>query len=423
MIYTRFYLENRYRTKSGKHVLLLLLINKSDVVTISTKIRLAPNEWDGTKIVRRNDASQLNAVISKFKSDVDTKILAMSLEHDLESMRMSELKSLLRSAEKRTTKRNILFSDVVRQYMNNDLSEGTLEIYKTVLAKVTAFSGANTRMADITYKYLVDFNNFLSQGQGVNGRAIYLRHLRAICNYALHADIITKTPFENFKIKQEETQHKVIDIETLRGFYNHPVTKSQERFKDYFFLMLFLIGINAKDLLLAKHTDVVNGRLEYIRAKTHKKYSIKIEPEAWALLDKYKGKKYLVDAMDTCKEVKNFRHMMNRALRSIGNVVEVTYPADDLFSEPHIDKVLQPLISDIDTYYARHTWATLASDLEIPIDVISQALGHSFGNRTTMIYVKLDQQKVDDANRKVIDYLLKNSGSKSPTYSHRNATS
>jgi hypothetical protein len=40
------------------------------------------------------------------------------------------------------------------------------------------------------------------------------------------------------------------------------------------------------------------------------------------------------------------------------------------------------------------------------MDTISQALGHSFGHRTTLIYVKPDQSKVDAANRKVIDFLF-----------------
>ena len=46
----------------------------------------------------------------------------------------------------------------------------------------------------------------------------------------------------------------------------------------------------------------------------------------------------------------------------------------------------------------------LAYEVGVPIDIISQALGHSMGNRTTLIYVKPDQAKVDEANRKVIDY-------------------
>lgn len=405
MITTRLYLDTRYKSKSGKGNLLLFLCNGADRASIALKINLLPSEWNGSKVVHRDDAAQLNAYIGKYKSDIDTRIVTLSLDDDVESMSMAELKKILlgKSVAKN---RNMLFSDIVGLYLNNDLSAGTREIYDTVLRKVTAFSGRATRIKDIDYQYVVAFNKHLSQSQGINGRAIYLRHLRAICNYALHAGIIDRNPFEHFHIKQEETRHRDISIDTLRTFMRYPVSKSQERFRDYFFLMFYLIGINAVDLLTAKPDAVVNGRLEYVRAKTHKKYSVRIEPEAQALLDKYKGERHLVEALDHCMVVKNFIHMMNKVLRSIGKEVEVPVPADDLFAAPVMRKTFVPVIPDITTYYARHTWATLASDLGVPIDVISQALGHSFGNRTTLIYVKFDQQKVDDANRKVIDYLL-----------------
>lgn len=35
------------------------------------------------------------------------------------------------------------------------------------------------------------------------------------------------------------------------------------------------------------------------------------------------------------------------------------------------------------------------------------ALGHSFGCKTTDIYIDFDRDKVDEANRKVIDYINK----------------
>ena len=405
MIHTRFYLEGRYSTKSGYSNLLLRIINNADWAAISTHVKLKSTEWDGSCVIGRPDAAHLNIIINKFKADVDIKLLNLSLEYDLESMRMSQVKNLLQG-DKTPLKKCILFSDVLVQYLNNDLSAGTREIYNTVLTKVTLFSGKGTRMKDIDHEYVVAFNKFLAQTQGVNGRGIYLRSLRAVCNYAVHTGVIEKSPFAHFSIRTEPTKHRVIELSQLCNLLAHQVTPKQERYRDYFFLMFYLIGINATDLLNAKPDAIVNGRLEYVRAKTHKKYSIKIEPEAQVLLDKYRGKEHLVEALDHCKIVKSFLHMMNDSLRTIGDEVEVSAPATSLFDEPKMMKQFAPVIPDITTYYARHTWATIAHSLGVSIDVISQALGHSFGNRVTMIYVKPDQQKVDSANRLVIDTLL-----------------
>ena len=62
--------------------------------------------------------------------------------------------------------------------------------------------------------------------------------------------------------------------------------------------------------------------------------------------------------------------------------------------------------AQITTYWARHTWATIAASLEIPKETIAAALGHG-GNTVTDIYIDFDQKKVDEANRKVLDYVFK----------------
>jgi integrase len=172
--------------------------------------------------------------------------------------------------------------------------------------------------------------------------------------------------------------------------------------------MFYLIGINTKDLLLAKKNQVIDGRLEYVREKTGKKYSVKIEPEAERLIQTYFGKgDYLLDAMDHCQLYRSFQHQINDAIKLIGDEIKDTEPEDgNLFAKEKEVVRIEPVIPGISTYFARHCWATFAYEIGISTDVISQALGHSFGHRTTFIYIKPDQGKVDTANRKVIDYLL-----------------
>ena len=49
--------------------------------------------------------------------------------------------------------------------------------------------------------------------------------------------------------------------------------------------------------------------------------------------------------------------------------------------------------------------ATIAHKIGISKDVISLALGHEFGCKTTGIYIDYDLEQIDKANRKVIDYI------------------
>ena len=110
--------------------------------------------------------------------------------------------------------------------------------------------------------------------------------------------------------------------------------------------------------------------------------------------------------MDGCKHYKSFAHEMNDHLKQIGEMEwEMVPDPEDLFGTPRLIKTIKPVIPGISTYYARHCWATFAYEAGVPLDIISQALGHSSGNRTTLIYVKFNQEAVDKANRTVINFV------------------
>lgn len=51
---------------------------------------------------------------------------------------------------------------------------------------------------------------------------------------------------------------------------------------------------------------------------------------------------------------------------------------------------------------ARHSWASIAKQKQIPISVISDALGHD-SEKTTLIYLStLDTSAVDNANSEIL---------------------
>ena len=150
-----------------------------------------------------------------------------------------------------------------------------------------------------------------------------------------------------------------------------------------------LIGINVIDLCNLQTYE--NGRIEYIRAKTHKPYSIKVETEANEIIQKYSGEKHLLNYLDTYKNYRSFYMNMCNGLKAIKQRLN---DIDDGVT-----------IKELTSYWARHSWATIAAYLDIPKDTIAAALGHG-GNTVTDIYIEFDMRKVDEANRKVLDYVL-----------------
>ena len=101
--------------------------------------------------------------------------------------------------------------------------------------------------------------------------------------------------------------------------------------------------------------------------------------------------------MDEYRNYKDFLHRMGIGLKQIGKLERKGLGGK---------KIRTPLFPDLSSYWTRHTWATIASELDIPKEVIAHALGHSWANSTTTdIYIRFDNKKVDEANRKVIDYV------------------
>jgi hypothetical protein len=169
-----------------------------------------------------------------------------------------------------------------------------------------------------------------------------------------------------------------------------------EKYRDMFSLMFYLMGINMIDL--AKLTEIQHGRLDFNRSKTGHLYSMKVEPEAMELFRKYHGTKHLLFILDRWTNDEFFRRKMNKELQMMGPVTILPGHGGK--------RVYESLFPKLTTYWARHTWATIASELDIPDRVIAEALGHEYGNKITNIYIRFDIKKVDRANRKVLDWVL-----------------
>lgn len=292
----------------------------------------------------------------------------------------------------------VKFTRHFQRFIDGKINKGTKAVYKYTLDKIRAFDGKvdEKPFEAITLQWLTDFDNFCAQTSSKNARNIHLRNIRAVFNNAIDYELTKSYPFRRFKIHPEATRKRSIPVEDLRRLFNYPVEPYAEIYRDMFKLIFLLIGINTVDLH-GLESITKDGRIEYKRAKTGRLYSIKVEPEAMEIIEKYKGEKGLLCIADRWSESRNFRHQCNKALQRIGQVERTGRGGK---------KIITAEFEGVTTYWARHTWSTIAADLDIPDATISFALGHSGENRTTDIYIHRNQKKVDRANRIVIDWVL-----------------
>ncbi|WP_347077987.1 site-specific integrase [Bacteroides stercoris] len=396
MATVKFYLDKRRQKKDGTYPIKLNVFHNKQIM-IATQLSASEKEWNGNEYsVRAQNYKPRNIVARGIINKAETVIFTLEQQEKLKSTTDKALKKLIEDAISSKVENQKTFLYYLDEFVSKKTNQGTKSIYTTTRNKIEEYDSHCT-FESMDKSWLENFEAWMAKTMKVNAYAIHLRNIRSVFNYAIDEEYTTLYPFRRFSIKKEETRKRSLTAEQLRLLRDYPCEEYQIRYRDMFMLMFYLIGVNAADLFNAKHSALVNGRFEYKRAKTGKLYSIKVEPEAQAIIEKYKGKDYLLNIMDEYVNYKDFLHRMGIGLKQIGETERKGLGGK---------KSRNPLFPDLSSYWARHTWATVAAELDVPKEVIAHALGHSWANSTTTdIYIRFDMKKVDEANRKVIDFV------------------
>lgn len=396
----KYYLDSRKTGWEKPAPLKITIRHRNKVTHIPVGVSLLPEQWDDPirKVTNHPRVSQLNALLNRRYSDVECELLSLQESGRLHTMTIHEVRDaimgMMYPTQEVDTSR--LFISRFMRFADLKTNARTKEIYTTTISRIRAYARNCDQLTfeDIDKGWLNGFDAYLAKtAPSVNARSIHMRNIRAVFNDAIDDEITQHYPFRKYKIKRAVTPKRSLSVEELRELFAYPVEEYQRKYLDIFKITFMLIGINICDLCHLK--GIKGGRVEYIRAKTHRFYSIKVEREAMEIIERYKGDRWLLNILDTYGNYKDYAKHLNEALQAIGEV-EVGKQGR---------KVIKPLHPDLTTYWARHTWATIAASLDIPKETIAAALGHG-GNTITDIYIDFDQRKVDIANRRVLDYVL-----------------
>lgn len=411
MIKVHYYLDVRGVADGCPAPLKLDFAHKYKHAQLSVGVRVLPSQWDAKVQKVRGSMSDesTNLFLLQTMARVSEIILKLTNAGDLVGLSAVEVKNRVASELRPDAGADNLFLARFRSYASLCKSQRTREIYQVTIKKVLTFdSHAESLSFEMVSKdWLSRFEAWLGSEAGgcpsVNARSIHLRNVRAVFNDAIDNGVTAWYPFRTFKVKTEATKKRAVAVEVLRSLFSYPVTW-QEQYVDAFKLSFCLIGINLVDLLALNADRLVDGRLSYRRSKTGRLYDIKVEPEAAALIEKYHGHLgRLLSWGENRKHYTTFTYQMCRGLKSIGSTVK-EWRTDELGVYREVE-VFRPAFPMLSSYVARHSWATIAASLDVPKDVIAHALGHG-GSSVTDIYIDFDLRKVDEANRRVLDWVF-----------------
>lgn len=167
-------------------------------------------------------------------------------------------------------------------------------------------------------------------------------------------------------------------------------------------LSFYLLAMNTADLFGAD-VELEDDRIIYHRQKTANRrkdealMSVKIEPEALSLIEKYRDpdKRRLFSFYKMYANFRDFNHNVNAGCKQLAAHLGIDVP--------------------LSTYYMRHTWATLASeecgisetDIALALNHVGVASGFESGKslKTTRGYIHRRFTRNDTNNRIVLDYV------------------
>lgn len=400
MFAAKFYVDTK-----RKNALMLRVTNNRKKAELSLGFQMTEDVLND--LLSTNSKSQnarMRSVLRHWQSIIeDIKIdLAKEMRDNEDAKTIRDIISTAFFGEKEAEDKNAASGEFVVWFCkfadsHNSPQTRTRKDYYHTLSRLKSFARnlESLNFSDITVGWLEDFDRYLSATCRLNSRNHHMRNIRAVFKYALRHDLDIRNPFDRMRLKTEQTAKRSLNTEEVREVFTMEVLPYAEIYRDMFKLSFMLIGINPIDLFRLKRISS-HGRVDYQRAKTHKPYSIKVEPEALEIIEKYQGTDNLLMLAERWKLPSSFGAAANKALRCLGSK-----PAAR--GRKRSDEAKYPELS---LYWARHTWATIAAELDIPDATISLALGHSGENRVTDIYIRRNQRKVDEANRRVLDWVL-----------------
>lgn len=219
--------------------------------------------------------------------------------------------------------------------------------------------------------------------------------------------LITHRPFGSKKLQVEVKEEpekrdlcvedlvKILKAETVPG-------KRMQLARDVLALSFYLLAMNTADLFGAD-VELEDDRIIYHRQKTANRrkdealMSVKIEPEALSLIEKYRDpdKRRLFSFYKMYANFRDFNRNINIGCKQLAAHLGIDVP--------------------LSTYYMRHTWATLASeecgisetDIALALNHVGVASGFESGKslKTTRGYIHRRFTRNDTNNRIVLDYV------------------
>lgn len=268
---------------------------------------------------------------------------------------------------------------------------GTARSYQGAINSFSEYQN-EINFSDITPDWLELYESWMEiKGKSLTTVGIYLRNLRAIFNEAIKDGFIDRVfyPFNDYIIPAEESRKKALNLSHMAKLKEYQPLPNEEFYIGLWWFSFYGSGMNLKDILGLKWTDLKDGRMEFYRKKTRrtrkaklKKVSIPLDEFHNSFINRFGcfGEDHIfslynedTDPLTRHLRIDQLNKMINKKIRKAAEAVELGI--------------------DVTLYTARHTFASLLNEKNVPLSYIKEQLGHT-DIKTTQHYLdSIDKTK------------------------------
>ena len=390
---------------NGEHPIVLRISENKKRVTKSLGISVKAQHWDFKKEEPKPKCPNRDLIVSiilKVKSEYQSKILE-KIAHEEEFTASSLIHEEKEEIKAKTVEE--FYTSLIEELKERG-QIGTSYAYKgsyRVLKQFNKKKKLNFTFSHIDVSFCKKFEDWMrAKGNKDTTISFQLRTLRATFNRAIEAKIVAKdkNPFTEYKLSHlnTKTMKRALsksDIMKIMQADCTDKTPIRQLAQDLFAFSYLCGGISFVDIANLTPKNIIDNRLIYQRQKTHGGINLQLSDEAKRIISKYSDYQlsagYLFPILHHKRHITPIQkmnrthkicHDINQELRTFGKELDIT--------------------TDVTTYVARHSFATVLKKSGVNIGIISQALGHQ-DIKTTQIYLsKFDNEQVDEAMKNLL---------------------
>ena len=371
------------------------------VAIFTTDYKLYSCEWDNAKQkvifcpnALRNDA--LASISRNIQWDIER--LKSIIEELSSSLGTFTVNDLIVSFQQQNENQWLLkyFSSVISRL--KQLGHiGTAKNYTSTLNSISQFRNhQDIQLFAVTTQFVEEYQAWLTaKGVKSNSISFYMRIFRAVYIRAIQNGYTNdRHPFKTAYTKIEKTAKRAITFDEIKRIKELELSSNPilELARDIFMFLFYSRGMSFIDAVYLRKSDMKAGIISYRRHKTNQLISVSVNQYLLRIIGKYSSSDspYILPILSN--NIDNHRRKYESSLRTVNQNLK------------KIGK-LANIGTNLSTYTARHSWATIAKFKGVPTSIIADALGHD-SEKTTQIYLStISSVEIDRANEIILEGL------------------